>query len=353
MIILDCSNCGQTLEIDDAFAGGVCRCRHCGTIQTVPVDGEHMPSSTGTTTSTSKGAVPLYRREEQHEDGTSGLDELADVVASSGSLSSGLYRTSRSRTRKGRGADEAARDRSAGSRGRPPADRRLIFTIGLAAILAVIAAILAIILLTDASETDGASPEATNQPPAEFLDLPLGRSVAFVVDRGQNSATVFGVVNDLILETIVQMPLGSEFQIIYWLRPEVDAQGDPPTVPSRAMRTVSPVSLSEARRKIDEIDTGGSTIALPAVEVALRSRADTIVLITGKGQDLPNGFADEILRRRGDEPVAIHTLAVGNTSDGADAPLHRLAEKTGGEFRALSMPALQSRLNMLRGHQSG
>ena len=24
------------LEIDDAFAGGVCRCQHCGTIQTVP-----------------------------------------------------------------------------------------------------------------------------------------------------------------------------------------------------------------------------------------------------------------------------------------------------------------------------
>jgi hypothetical protein len=24
------------LQIDDAFAGGVCRCQHCGTIQTVP-----------------------------------------------------------------------------------------------------------------------------------------------------------------------------------------------------------------------------------------------------------------------------------------------------------------------------
>jgi hypothetical protein len=37
MISLTCTNCQTTLSIDDAFAGGVCRCQHCGTIQTVPV----------------------------------------------------------------------------------------------------------------------------------------------------------------------------------------------------------------------------------------------------------------------------------------------------------------------------
>src|SRR2546425_1260902 len=36
MISLTCTSCKKVLEIDDAFAGGVCRCRHCGTIQTVP-----------------------------------------------------------------------------------------------------------------------------------------------------------------------------------------------------------------------------------------------------------------------------------------------------------------------------
>src|SRR3954465_1249324 len=37
MISLTCTSCQTTLSIDDAFAGGVCRCQHCGTIQTVPV----------------------------------------------------------------------------------------------------------------------------------------------------------------------------------------------------------------------------------------------------------------------------------------------------------------------------
>jgi hypothetical protein len=36
MITLPCTSCQRVLEIDDAFAGGVCRCQHCGTIQTVP-----------------------------------------------------------------------------------------------------------------------------------------------------------------------------------------------------------------------------------------------------------------------------------------------------------------------------
>jgi hypothetical protein len=36
MISLPCTHCQRVLTIDEAFAGGVCRCQHCGTIQTVP-----------------------------------------------------------------------------------------------------------------------------------------------------------------------------------------------------------------------------------------------------------------------------------------------------------------------------
>src|SRR3954467_14014902 len=36
MIELTCTKCQTLLSLDDAFAGGVCRCRQCGAIQTVP-----------------------------------------------------------------------------------------------------------------------------------------------------------------------------------------------------------------------------------------------------------------------------------------------------------------------------
>ncbi len=36
MIRISCTSCKAVLSVDDAFAGGVCRCQHCGTIQVVP-----------------------------------------------------------------------------------------------------------------------------------------------------------------------------------------------------------------------------------------------------------------------------------------------------------------------------
>ncbi len=36
MIKLNCPNCNDALEVDDGFAGGICRCYDCGTLMTVP-----------------------------------------------------------------------------------------------------------------------------------------------------------------------------------------------------------------------------------------------------------------------------------------------------------------------------
>jgi hypothetical protein len=36
MITINCTKCARILELDDAFAGGVCRCGTCGAIQHVP-----------------------------------------------------------------------------------------------------------------------------------------------------------------------------------------------------------------------------------------------------------------------------------------------------------------------------
>jgi len=94
MIQINCNNCKALLQIDDAFAGGVCRCRYCGTIQTVPkhlkqsANGEQATVSASTTSGSSK-AKTLYKKKnagrgEALGGSGSGLDELANIVASSG-----------------------------------------------------------------------------------------------------------------------------------------------------------------------------------------------------------------------------------------------------------------------------
>src|SRR3954452_8031173 len=99
MIRLTCTKCKATLEMDEAFAGGVCRCQHCGTIQTVPANlkpsapagnGESGGSSSAGSPARPTAAKSLYQKPSAAAKGAktsrrhSGLDELAGAVASSG-----------------------------------------------------------------------------------------------------------------------------------------------------------------------------------------------------------------------------------------------------------------------------
>ena len=72
MISLPCSHCEKTLEVDEAFAGGVCRCQHCGTIQTVP---GHLKK--GAKSKQGPPGKSLYKHPRQEITG-SGLANLAD-----------------------------------------------------------------------------------------------------------------------------------------------------------------------------------------------------------------------------------------------------------------------------------
>src|SRR5688500_2857689 len=88
MISLTCTACQSKLSIDDAFAGGVCRCQHCGTIQTVPGKQRGGP---GATRVGGRPQKALYQQRARTEQGPgTGLDELADAVATSSGLSNRL-----------------------------------------------------------------------------------------------------------------------------------------------------------------------------------------------------------------------------------------------------------------------
>src|SRR4051794_20844563 len=93
MISLTCTNCQTVLTIDDAFAGGVCRCQHCGTIQTVPshlkrkrstAPGTADASGNAATATPASGRTLYQKRARPAATSGTGLEQLADVVAGSG-----------------------------------------------------------------------------------------------------------------------------------------------------------------------------------------------------------------------------------------------------------------------------
>ena len=94
MISLPCTSCKKVLEIDDAFAGGVCRCQHCGTIQTVPASLKRATRSGAPQPAVSKALYEKKRRApgEVGRSG-SGLEALADSVGASSGLARSALKT--------------------------------------------------------------------------------------------------------------------------------------------------------------------------------------------------------------------------------------------------------------------
>jgi hypothetical protein len=135
VIALTCTSCQKVLEIDDAFAGGVCRCQYCGTIQTVPA----RLKGNAKTGAVAVGAKTLYQKKPRVPgQPSSGLEGLTDsVTTSSGLTSSGLTR----------GALKVNRAPAPTSPPPPPARNLLPLFIGLSIVLLVVIAVLVVILL--------------------------------------------------------------------------------------------------------------------------------------------------------------------------------------------------------------
>src|SRR4051812_32994467 len=114
MISVICTQCRARLEMDDAFAGGVCRCQYCGTIQTVPSLSKikrqmsPMGSAPGAAPPAVAPASPRPQASDAPAAEPSGLDALAEAVASSSGLGRGSLRSGGAASPPGAPADSAA-----------------------------------------------------------------------------------------------------------------------------------------------------------------------------------------------------------------------------------------------------
>src|SRR5437016_2000318 len=120
MISLTCTSCKKVLEIDDAFAGGVCRCQYCGTIQTVPSSLKKVirPGSPGV------GAKTLYQR-------TTGNTSSRAAVVDTAAKSAGAATSNSAPTRAAAPATVTIT---------PPSSRRarVLIAIAIVALLAIV-----------------------------------------------------------------------------------------------------------------------------------------------------------------------------------------------------------------------
>jgi hypothetical protein len=352
MISLTCTNCRTVLEIDDAFAGGVCRCQHCGTIQTVPshlkrpqraaAPGQApgtavVPASNGD--GPTAGQKTLYQRRSRAESEGTGLEDLADVVAGSG-LGSGI-------TGSGIGSGRLRSGLPSAAAGAAPRHSSFAVFVGMGLALAALGALLVWLAMGrpgmsshSQASGDGAGPSGTDVRPSarastgpSFCDVKLEEPVIiYVLDRGNGTRDVFDTLKEVTYRSIQSLGSDRKFQVIFW------NNGSESAYPSGFPGYARSENLSACRRAMEDTTAFGQSDAASALNKAFNNKPGAIVLATGKGLDLDPSFVEQVMGLRRSTDVKVHAFALGDSESPA---LREVARRTGGEYRTLNAGALR------------
>jgi hypothetical protein len=317
MIRIACTNCKTVLSIDDAFAGGVCRCQHCGTIQTVPA------KRAGGVGQAVGGSKSIYQGTKSDGHGT-GLEELAEIVASSGLSGSGL--TSRRLTK------------PTPAPPLPEPKNQVPIYIAAGGIILLLVIIILWLALRGGTPTSAPNPVVVNpnltpQPQLNTsqpnicgisLDSP---SVIYLLDRGSATQEYFAALKDATLKSATSLGSNRKFQIIFWSNSSENA--DPVSYPQDSTAYATTDNIAAAQRAIEDVFASGASDVKPALQKALLRQPDAIVIASAKGYSLDDNWVQSIMNLRGSSPVKIDILNLGSDSS---AVLKSLAEKTGGAY---------------------
>jgi hypothetical protein len=330
MINITCTSCKKVLSIDDAFAGGVCRCQHCGTIQTVPARASSQKATAGAVKA-SKTLFENKARSASTATGSgSGLDDLADVVQSSGLSDARLRKQPASPT---------------------PRPKNLMPLLGIAA-AAIIVLVVVVLVLTfrgsggskastiapadSAVVPDHVAPVnvATSVLTPSFCGVPIDQTVVvYVIDNGSSSADVLDAMESALFKSIESLGPDRQFQILFW-------NPDTATYPT-AKQTAFAVkdNIDAARKRVQDVTAGGSTDPMVALQRAIADDAGQIILITAKAGDLDDSLVDQVAKIRGSSKARIDCFAVNGVP--GDKVLSKIALASGGVFVPVSEAQLK------------
>ena len=330
MIAITCTNCNANLSIDDAFAGGVCRCQYCGTIQTVPAK-----SRAGAAGPSPKAAAPppaskaLYQNQARARGSTgpaTGLDDLASAVVSSGLSGSGLQ-SGRHTRKPAAGTEEESKKRNL-----------VPILLGAAVVVVLLlVGILAYVLMHNSGSGQTSSGEGTetNTVASEsFCGIPLRmKSVIFLLDRGNSISQQFDTLKAVTFKSIEQLGPNRKFQVILW-----DNDSGSAEFPPGEMRGATAGQIGDVRKYFqDVVATGSSHLSGPMKEAASRQPQE-IMVATGK-MDLDD---DDAAALRSMVGKGIRIDAVQINSPSASPVLQEVTRETGGQFRTVSEAELRT-----------
>jgi hypothetical protein len=330
MIQITCTSCKRVLSIDDAFAGGVCRCQFCGTIQTVPARGSAQKAAAGA----AKGPKTLFENKARGVTGVgsgSGLEDLADIVQSSSGLS-----------------DPNLRKPPAAPTPPPPKNLTPLLGISAAVILVLLIVVLVMAFHGSGASSAGTGPipinnpstPAPNAPPAapSFCGVPIDHSrVVYLIDDGASSADVLDTIKTAMFKSIDSLGSDRQFQVLFW-------NPDTATYPSSGTTFAVKENIDVARKKLQDVNAAGSTDPLAGLKTAFADDPGQIILVTAKARDgdLDDSLVAKAAALRGPSAARIDCIAVAVDGPADGKVLPKIATQSGGIFLPLPESQLKA-----------
>lgn len=391
MIRLECSNCKTVLNIDDAFAGGVCRCQYCGTIQTVPKKGAS-PSTDVEDDASAPSQKTLFKRKARIESALSPyndqLDKAADEMESSGGLSPNMLAgLNTSSQRAASSADAASGNGSARRTATSTADSRTglpsssgaspsrtstisknangvakpsraaaavpevsqhqgkskaLPLIGSAAAIIVIGTGAwfafgghrngvkpAIPVTPDAVPAPVVVPTPAPAPTIAAISL-QGPSIVYVLDRNGCTQDVFKQILDLCFRSLETLSPARSFQIIVWNNYQELA------FPATGPASATAANIAECRKALADTNAASSDIS-GIIGKAAAGNPQELVIISAS--EMEPQTVQDIRAALAGKSLIVHGIAVGTDVKGDE--LKNLATSMRGQFQRVVSAGLQ------------
>lgn len=372
-IDLECPSCGEMLDLDAGFAGGVCRCSNCGTLMTVPSDAGQAETLSRPSEDRSGGDGDWERSSDSGLASASGAGSRSSSASRSGSGSSSGSR-SRSRSSDRKRGKSSKRKSKAGGRSdaaiasgeyrtasgkvvkldgttRVPMAGRKKKQIRLATaavffgivLIGVAAGVAAIVMITgeQAGVDSGAGAQVQVQydpsanpydlPVANVAGLPVRGEVAVVVQASNGTPDWSGEMAD-VLAAGLSKP-GEGLRVGFFAASDADASYDGIAV--TAADELDAERLSAWFDGLPQQDNEPGFAA--AIEEALAGSPGTLILILDTAEAETVAALSSLLSDR-DEPT-VHAVLLG----GAPSALRNwLSERAGSELVLLSARDLEN-----------
>lgn len=335
-IELDCPTCGEHLELDAGFAGGVCRCSSCGTLMTVPRDAGRAEQLTAP------------QRGAEMSDAAIDPAELQEIAAPRPSpRSAGKQRGKRGRSKQG--AAQGATSTIDAGEYRTPSGKvvrveqpmrvpmaqgkrkqiRMITTIVFVSVILSVVVIAAAAIWFMVSDSSGGNNQAgangsENQPPApptydasanpytlkfpNLAGIPVQGKVAIVTEASQGDSEFWMPRASVLIRDGLNQNADASTQVALYAaqkgKPDAFAQGS--TTP------LTKLDDGELRKWFDGLAYSKPIDRTAAIEQALQSKPDVLVLVFSGATSKELAAWQELLKSKKD--LTVHGVIIDSSS---------------------------------------